>query len=191
MEDDKPKSHIKQITKEKKISDADLNAKYGRRIGWYAIARAIKPKVIVETGVDKGLGSCVLTSALIRNSKEGFQGKYYGTDINPKTGFLLTDEYKKFGEILFGDSIESLKKFDKQIDLFVNDSDHSIEYEAAEYDTVCDKLTKDAVIIGDNSHNTDKLFLFAKKNGRSFIFFQEKPKDHWYSEGGIGAAFKT
>src|SRR3712207_1159720 len=39
---------------------ADREVRYGRRIGWYAIVRCRKPAHVVETGVDKGLGSCVL-----------------------------------------------------------------------------------------------------------------------------------
>lgn len=35
---------------------ADKEVWFGRRIGWYVFARALKPKVIVETGVDKALG---------------------------------------------------------------------------------------------------------------------------------------
>ena len=41
---------------------ADSNMGYGRRIGWYALVRALKPRTVVETGVDKGLGSCVLAA---------------------------------------------------------------------------------------------------------------------------------
>jgi hypothetical protein len=43
----------------------------GRRMVWYAIARATKPKVIVETGVDQGMGAAVLCAALSRNTSEG------------------------------------------------------------------------------------------------------------------------
>jgi len=106
---------------------ADAEARYGRRLGWYALARAMKPKVIVETGVDKGLGACVLTAALMRNAAEGHPGRYYGTDINPEAGFLLSGPYAEFGRLLLGDSIESLQRLDQTIDLFINDSDHSAE----------------------------------------------------------------
>jgi hypothetical protein len=95
-----------------------------------------------------------------------------------------------YGEILYGDSIESLKQFDKVIDLFINDSDHSAEYEANEYKIVATKLAENAIILGDNSHCTDKLFEFSLKTGRQFIFFQEKPFKHWYPGGGIGIAFR-
>jgi hypothetical protein len=168
---------------------ADRSVNYGRRLGWYAIARAIKPKVIIETGVDKGMGSCVLTSALLRNAKEGFLGFYYGTDINLHAGYLLGGIYREYGNILYGDSIKSLEKFDQVIDLFINDSDHSAEYEEKEYLTIVNKLSPGAFILGDNSHCNDKLLKFALSTGRKFIFFQEKPARHWYPGAGIGIAY--
>ena len=36
---------------------ASIRCGFGRRMGWYAIARAIKPKIIVETGVERGHGA--------------------------------------------------------------------------------------------------------------------------------------
>lgn len=49
-----------------------------------------------------------------------FNGKYYGTDINPKAGYLLSGSYKEFSNILYGDSIESLASLDETIDLFIS-----------------------------------------------------------------------
>ena len=169
---------------------ADTTVHYGRRLGWYAVARAIKPRVIVETGVDKGLGSCVLTSALIRNEQEGMPGHYYGTDINPNAGFLLDGKYRRYGEVLYGDSILSLEKLEISIDLFVNDSDHSAHYEAREYQTISGKLSPGAILLGDNSHSTSALLEFSLTTGRQFVFFQEKPLRHWYPGAGIGISFR-
>lgn len=185
------KQHIETITK--KSSErfvADSEARFGRRIGWYAFVRAIKPKIVVETGVDKGIGSCVLTAALIKNKEEGYEGYYYGTDINPDAGYLLSGKYKEYGEVLYGDSIESLKNLSQRIDIFINDSDHSAEYEAKEYETILDKLSPQAIVLGDNAHVSDKLLNFSLSTGRQFIFFQEKPYKHWYPGAGIGIAFK-
>ncbi|MGH8488547.1 MAG: class I SAM-dependent methyltransferase [Gammaproteobacteria bacterium] len=86
---------------------------------------------MVETGVDKGLGSCVL-AALLRHAAEGFPGRYYGTDINPAAGGLFCGEYARTGRILYGDSVRSLAQLDEPIDFFINDSDHSADYEALE-----------------------------------------------------------
>ncbi|MEB3188444.1 MAG: class I SAM-dependent methyltransferase [bacterium] len=166
------------------------SALYGRRVGWYAIARITRPGLVVETGVDRGLGSVILCRALMLNAEEGFPGVYMGTDINPEAGYLLRDPLTRFGAIHYGDSIETLRKLDRKIDLFINDSDHSAEYEAAEYRTIHRSLAENAVLLGDNSHATSKLYEFAVEHDMSFVHFQEMPQDHWYPGAGIGAAFR-
>lgn len=169
---------------------ADLEVRFGKRLGWYAFARVLKPKIIIETGIDKGFGSILLCAALLRNKKEGFEGKYFGTDINPNAGYLLSGPYKNVGEILYGDSIESLSRFREKIDLFINDSDHSPEYEYQEYLTIKNKITDTSIILGDNSHCSNKLAIFSNEMNRNFLFFNEMPKNHWYPGAGIGISFK-
>ena len=169
---------------------SDSKCRFARRLGWYAFVRILKPSIVVETGIDKGLGSVLLCYALLRNQQEGFSGHYFGTDIDPGAGWLLGPPYKDIGTILYGDSIESLKKFSQPIDLFINDSDHSEEYEYHEYKVVAGKLSPGAVILGDNSHCTNKLSLFSEEAGREFIFFREDPLNHWYPGAGIGISFE-
>jgi hypothetical protein len=167
----------------------DIQIEYGRRLGWYAFVRASRPKIVIETGVDHGVGSCVLSSALLRNAAEGFPGRYYGTDLNQEAGQLYTGVYATVGQILYGDSIASLKAFDQPIDLFINDSDHSTSYEYDEYQTIKGSLAPHALILGDNSHASDSLSRFSRESGRHFVFFSEKPKDHWYPGAGIGISY--
>ena len=171
------------------MSDAKLG--YGRRLGWYAFIRILKPKIVVETGVHHGVGSCVITSALIKNAEDGFIGQYFGTDIDKNAGKLLVQPYSKFGKVLYGDSIESLKQLTDSVDIFINDSDHSGEYEKLEYETINAKLSKKALILGDNSHATNSLRIFSQATDRNFIFFKEIPREHWYPGAGIGISFKT
>jgi predicted O-methyltransferase YrrM len=190
-EDQELAAHIllRMRGRDRKGAQQSVSMPFGRRLGWYAIARAIKPKVIVETGVERGHGSMLLCSALLRNISEGFPGCYFGTDINPKAGWLLAGKYADVGKILYGDSIKSLEALTETIDLFINDSDHSADYEAREYRVIADKLGSDAIILGDNAHVTDKLASFACESGRRFLFFKEVPKNHWYPGGGIGIAY--
>ena len=94
---------------------------FGRRLGWYAIARATKPRVIVETGVSRGYGAIILCAALLKNAAEGAPGRYFGTDNDLKAGFLLTGNYATVGKILYGDSIQSLLALDETIGLFINE----------------------------------------------------------------------
>jgi len=189
QEDKKLKQHvIERIRNSPFRHVSDQHCWLGRRVGWYAFVRLLRPRVVVETGVDKGHGAVVLCAALLRNAAEGFPGRYYGTDINPQAGFLLSAPYSSVGEVLYGDSIESLRALNG-IDLFINDSDHSAEYEQQEYETIFPRLSSKGVILGDNCHCNDVLAEFSRAVNRQFIFFREVPKNHWYPGGGIGISF--
>ncbi len=184
------KDHIVQQTRlspHRKFADTEV--RFARRLGWYAVVRVIKPKLVIETGVDKGMGAVVLCAALLKNREEGFPGQYLGTDINPEAGYLLSGKYAEVGKILYGDSIESLSAIQEPIDLFINDSDHSVEYEYREYQTIKKRLTDTSVILGDNSAVSSALVNFSLETGRRFLFFREEPKDHWYPGEGIGISY--
>lgn len=168
---------------------SQIQVEFGRRLGWYAFTRIMKPRVVIETGVDHGVGACVLASALLRNVAEGFPGVYVGTEIRTDAGQLLAGPYAKVGRIIYGDSITTLNAFQDRIDLFINDSDHSADYEYNEYLSIASKLSDSALVIGDNSHVTNKLAEWSVENGRKFLFFSEKPQEHWYPGAGIGVSF--
>jgi Methyltransferase domain len=190
LEDNDVRQHInKGIMNSPLRYGCDPVCELGRRIGWYAFVRILKPTIVVETGVDKGHGAVVLCAALLRNQAEGVPGQYFGTDINPDAGFLLSHPYKGVGEILYGDSIQSLQSI-PHIDMFINDSDHSVNYERREYETVAPKLRPGGLILGDNCHSNDVLATFSAERGRQFVFFKEEPRDHWYPGGGIGISFE-
>jgi hypothetical protein len=73
--------------------------------------------------------------------------------------------------------------------LFINDSDHSAKYEAREYQTISTKLSERSIVLGDNSHATNELANFSVQIGRRFVYFAEKPLNHWYPGAGIGILF--
>lgn len=179
------REHIRTGTRESaRRGIADPEARYGRRVGWYALVRALRPSHVVETGTDKGLGSCVLAAALQRNGS----GQLTTIDINPESGYLIKLPYRTVIERRVGDSLETLAQLESPVDLFLHDSDHSPDYEAAEYDAVAPNLTDLAVVLSDNAHVTNKLATWAERNGRKFLFFDERPAAHWYAGGGIGLA---
>jgi len=167
----------------------DSTVAYGRRIVWYAIIRALKPKIVVETGVEHGVGACVITSALLRNQSEGFLGRYIGTELNEKSGTLLSGGYASVGQIYFGDSIETLSRLEEKIDVFINDSSHDSNYEFREYLAISNKLGSKAIILGDNAHASTSLSSFSRQFNRNFVFLPEQPSNHWYSGGGVGISY--
>jgi predicted O-methyltransferase YrrM len=169
---------------------ADSDLKWGRQLAYYIFVRALKPKIVVETGVDKGLGAIVVAAALMRNKNEGYDGHYFGTDINPKAGYLFTGPYATYGEILVGDSVESLKKLNFPINLFIFDSMRTSQYEALEYQTIKDKLETGSIILTTFAHGSDELLKFSLETHRRYLSFRERPLNHYYPGGEIGAAFE-
>lgn len=188
LDDKLMQDHIVYLTRLANRSGlADLEVRVSRRVGWYALIRALEPSFVVETGTDKGLGSVVIQSALMRNG----HGSLLTVDINPESGYLLGGKYGENVKVVVGDSIATLTRLDRSVDLFIHDSDHSPEHEKAEYLAVEPHLNTNAVVLSDNSHVTNVLPLWAESRGWNFLHFQEQPVDHWYKGAGIGAAWKT
>lgn len=191
QQDKQLKSHIARLSRdsaEKFVTDSE--ARFGRRIGWYALVRAQKPRLCVETGTDKGLGTCVIAAALMRNAKDGFPGRVIGMDLNPNAGYLLRAPYDQFGRMAFGDSHASIRALKEEVDFFIHDSDHAPLHEAKELELVTPKLSSRALVLSDNAEVTDKLLEFARATGREFLFFAEKPASHWCPGSGIGVAYR-
>jgi len=171
--------------------NCDVEPRYGRRLGWYALVRATKPRVVLETGVDRGLGTAVIAAALKRNTEEGAAGLVYATDIVPTCGHLLAEPYKSYCRILLGDSVASLKAFGQPVDIFIHDSDHRPEYEWAEFVAIEHRLHPGSLVMSDNSRFTSKLLEFGQRRGADFLFFQDEPEDHWWPGDGIGTVFRS
>ena len=185
------RSHIERSTAASaRRGLADRQVRYARRIGWYAIVRAVKPAHVVETGVDKGLGTCVLAAALLRNAQEGSPGRVTALDINPEAGYLTTAQpWAGVIDLVIGDSIASLARLDRPVDLFLHDSDHAAAHERNEFNAVEPLLADRALLLTDNVTATDVLMTYAGETKRRFLAFREEPARHWYPGDGIGAAW--
>ncbi|MFC0028572.1 O-methyltransferase [Micromonospora chaiyaphumensis] len=189
--DDKLRAHIENATAAaSRRGLADRQVRYARRIGWYAIARARKPAHVVETGVDKGLGSCVLAAALLRNAAEGHPGRLTSLDINPEAGYLArATPWSDVVDLVIGDSVASIGALERPVDLFLHDSDHSRVHERSEFEAVEPKLAPGAVLLTDNVTATNVLAEHAERTGRRFLAYRETPARHWYPGDGIGVAW--
>ncbi|PZF87145.1 class I SAM-dependent methyltransferase, partial [Micromonospora deserti] len=189
--DDKLRRHIETaIAGAARRGLADKRVRYARRIGWYAIVRATRPTHVVETGVDKGLGSCVLAAALLRNAAEGHPGRVTSLDINPEAGYLArTAPWSEVVDLVIGDSIASIAALDRPVDLFLHDSDHSRAHEKREFEAVETKLAPGAILLTDNVTATNVLAEHAERTGRRFLAYRETPANHWYPGDGIGVAW--
>ena len=175
-----------QLRLHRRGNEIDREAYFGRRIGWYAIVRAMQPSLIVETGTEKGLGSLVLAEAILKNGK----GKLITIDMEPSSGLLIGGKHSGVISQVIGDSIQALSQID-QVDMFIHDSDHSSEHEAREFRVIAPRLTDSGIVLSDNSHVTNELSKWSLDNGRKFFYFAEEPLNHWYPGAGIGISVKS
>jgi predicted O-methyltransferase YrrM len=189
--DDALRAHIERATAASaRRGLADRQVRYSRRIGWYAIVRALRPAHVVETGVDKGLGTCVLASALLRNAADGEPGRLTSLDINPEAGYLARERpWADVVDLVIGDSITSIKALERPVNLFLHDSDHSAGHERSEFEAVEGKLAPDAMLLTDNVTVTNVLAEHAERTGRRFLAYRETPARHWFPGDGIGVAW--
>ena len=183
--DDELRRHLLRATAtSERRGLADREVRYARRAGWYALVRALRPAVVVETGTDKGLGSCVLAAALLANGA----GRLVTIDVNDDSGYLIAGRYATVTERVVGDSVAVLRGLAAEVDVFLHDSLHTFEHETAELAAVAPSLAPDALVLSDNAHATDALLRWTEATGRRFAYFREEPADHWYPGAGIGAA---
>lgn len=189
--DDALRDHIRAATAASaRRGLADRRVRYARRIGWYAMVRARRPARVLETGVDKGLGTCVLAAALLRNAAEGHPGRVTSVDINPEAGYLArTLPWSEVVDLVIGDSLATISALTTPVDLFLHDSDHAAAHERAELRAVSGKLAPGGLLLTDNVTATNVLAKHAEATGRRFLAWTERPARHWYPGDGIGAAW--
>lgn len=182
LDDEQLASHVRAAD----AQTAAGGARFGRRCAWYAILRISQPDLVVEAGTHHGLGSLAIAAALIRNGR----GRLVTIDTNPACGRLVR-AFDEVVSIRIGASLDIIPTLAgaRPVDVFIHDSLHSYDYEAAELAAVEPLLSSDAVILSDNAHNTRALSDWAQDTGRNFLFFAEEPTNHWYPGGGVGAAW--
>lgn len=169
----------------------DSELEFGRRLGWYAMIRILRPAKVLETGVHNGLGGLAILCALRRNSQEGTPGSYIGTDFNQKAGEIFRgSSLEELGTVVFGDSIESIGTVSEELDFVITDSNHSDGYESRELLSIEPLLSAKAWVISDNAHATNVLQRWSVARGRNYLVFRETP-DHWSPGAAIGLSWSN
>jgi hypothetical protein len=161
---------------------------YGKRLAWYALARVLKPELVIETGVHDGLGSLVLLRALERNAQDGAPGRLVSFDINPAAGWIVG------AHPLWELRIESTRAglhavlgARPPVGLFIHDSLHTYENERYELRAAAAALASNGALISDNSHVTRALADTCEEFGLRYYEFHERPLGHFYTGGAMGA----
>jgi hypothetical protein len=161
---------------------------FGRRLGWYAIARALMPSVIVETGIHDGLGSALLLRAAARNAENGGPGRVISVDVNARAGWLVPDELRGHWTPIVGSSFDVLEDAlaGLEVGMIIHDSDHTYDCERFEFSAAVAHAAPTIALVSDNAHATSALRDVCASLGIEYRFFAERPVGHFYPGAGIG-----
>ena len=138
----------------------DAHSGFSRAAELYVLVRAVKPGVIVETGVDSGVSSSYILRALAANGA----GTLHSIDLpnadggrlaeGRSSGWLVPDALRGRWKLSLGDSRqllpELLASLDR-IDLFFHDGDHSLENMSFELEQAFPRLGAGGLLVCDDS----------------------------------------
>ena len=159
----------------------------GRRLGLYAIARELKPRLAVEAGIQDGLGSLVLLRALERNAEEGHPGRLISFDILPG-GWLVPDRLRGNWTTIFESTTTALEPAlaGHEVDLMVHDSGDDYDRERHEYETALAHAgPRLGLVSGSGLQRARALPDVCADLGIEYHLFSERPKDHFYPGAGL------
>lgn len=135
----------------------------------YYLVRWLKPRVVVETGVDRGLSSAFILSAIRDNS----QGRLFSIDLptasyfepsarTPTTsnvgnktypGYVIPETLKSAWSLRLGDSRTALPGLLNElgtIDMFLHDSEHTYDLMRGEYAQAIGHLLPGGILASDD-----------------------------------------
>ena len=158
--------------------DFKRRVRFGRRYAWYAIARELKPAVVVETGIKDGLGSVLLLRALQRNAAEGSPGRLISFDLYPDKGWLVPDALRDRWSPIFASTRDALAPAldGLEVGMLVHDSDPDAA--AYEYRTALDHTAPRLALVAGTAHHSDALRALCEERGVPYAYFHDRPRRH-------------
>lgn len=161
---------------------------FGKRLGWYALTRALRPRLVIETGTHDGLGALLLLRALELNGQDGHPGKLVSFDVNPFAGWLIGEN--PLWELRLESSQEGMSEVlaaEGALDMFIYDGWHTYEAERADLEIAAAHLSENGVLLSDDAQVSRALRDVCERQGFDYLEFQEIPVGHFYA-GAVLAA---
>ncbi|HST70804.1 MAG TPA: class I SAM-dependent methyltransferase [Solirubrobacterales bacterium] len=149
----------------------------------WALIRASKPKLVVETGILEGLGSRTMLCALQRNSKEGHPGRLMSFDVLPGSGKgLVPKRLRASWDPIYEPTPEALPRHlaGLEVDFFLHDSVQEYDHLVAEVDAMLPFMAPGGTLMTVAGW-TGLLEQLAERLRGCSRTFREQPLDHFYS----------
>jgi hypothetical protein len=154
---------------------ASARGGFGRVAELYVLARALKPEVVVETGVASGVSSAHWLRALALNGK----GKLYSIDLpnlndgvalpaGKDPGWIVPDNLRDRWNLRLGASrvlLPELLGSLSSVDIFFHDSDHAKEAMMFEFEAAFPKVRTGGLILSDDTNYNDAWDQFNAAHG--------------------------
>ena len=166
----------------------------------YAVVRAMKPGVIVETGVASGLSSAHILRALAANGA----GTLHSIDLpnvqqgsvlpeGRTSGWIVPDSLRGRWKLHIGDTRELLPGLLGtlgRVDIFLHDSDHSYEAMSFEFEQAFPRLEYGGLLMSDDTHLHTAWDDFCAKHGLrptrvGHLGVTRKPRNTRSSQGSL------
>jgi predicted O-methyltransferase YrrM len=122
----------------------------------YAVCRACRPSIVLETGVGYGVTTAFILRALAANGV----GELWSVDLPPlgrnadeQVGFLVPQDLRARWHLLRGSSRRVLPRLLQELgdlDVFVHDSLHTYEHMTWEFQSAWPRLRRGGALISDN-----------------------------------------
>jgi predicted O-methyltransferase YrrM len=149
------------------VAGADLFAK--KVLLQYAAIRALRPEVVVETGVASGVSSAYVLLALRNNQ----QGKLHSIEIGDTSylppgktpGWIVPNGLRDRWEIHFGDSRTLLPELLEQlgtVGVFIHDSLHTYEHMRFEFERAYPHIRPGGLLLADDASWNPAFLEFAQ-----------------------------
>lgn len=158
---------------------------YFNPVTLYALIRAVRPKIMIETGGTPGKSTAFLLQAMEMNA----EGHLYTIDLAPDpvnqsklehhdqwhelrpaevgSNWVVPDHLRKRHTLLQGKSSDLmpplLERLGRHVDLFYHDSDHSYENMTWEFRAVLPFIKSGGIIASDDVLANDSFFDFCTK----------------------------
>jgi hypothetical protein len=160
------------------------------RLFAYVAVRALKPELVVETGIHDGLGSLVILRALERNAEDGRPGLLISFDINADTGWLVPEHLRTRWQRVCGSTLSELEPAltGRSVDMSVHDASSQRSVQQVEFEAVLRHRADSLVVVNCAGPDNPVLArLCAREDGRERRF-QSQSLDHIYPGNLIAVA---
>jgi hypothetical protein len=167
--------------------DVKRHLPLGNRLAWYVMARALKPELVVETGVYLGLGSLALLRALERNRQEGSPGELMSFDTNPQAGSVVRQEVRGGWGRFVGSTRELLAPAldGRRVGILFHDTDHTEENQRFEFGEALSHAAPRLLLLDGSGGYMPVLEELSRERGASYHRVSMRSRDHIFPGGEI------